>query len=142
MRYIMGLIGALFVLGIFLWTLRPVGYSDPLALFWIIFGPTSSFVVGSYLWSRRGWDDATKRRINNISSIMTDAEFLNWTADKLVETYGEDSTSSFILRIRKVAEAYEMLADLANRVCYGEYKDEQHLSRNLVLPSQNRSPNP
>lgn len=40
---------------------------------------------------------------------MTDAEIINWVADRLTTVYGENPNTDFVLRLRKVKTAAEGL---------------------------------
>lgn len=35
---------------------------------------------------------------------MSDAEFLNWVADRLVHVYGESENVDFVLKLRRLAK--------------------------------------
>ena len=66
---------------------------------------------------------------------MTDQQFLNWIADRLVNVYGEPESIDFIIRLREIASQQELTAkqQLAGNLPSSYIERDSELSYEILL---------
>ena len=71
----------------------------------------------SQIWGRISF--TRPHNIKGEATAMTDGEFLNWIADRLIHQYGENPDVDFVHKLRELAK--EVDAPLVERGCSNYY---------------------